>query len=116
MKETQRTSREVLVRDYDHLADSSSILEVTEWHNGEGFDLYLTRGEQSVNLSWGEWSALLAALGNWIDQVQSKAEVQCPYVVTTTEGSSYCKLAESSEELKKALNLLNNLNLKVTPD
>ena len=67
MKETQRTSREVSVCDYDHLADPNSFLEVTEWHNAEGFDLYVTRGEQSINLSWGEWSALLAALGDWID-------------------------------------------------
>ena len=62
MKESQRTSREVSLRDHDHLAKIDSFLEVTEWSNSEGFDLHLSRGEQSINLSWGEWSALLAKL------------------------------------------------------
>jgi len=97
MKESQRTSREVSLRDYDHLAELDSFLEVTEWSNGEGFDLHLSRGEQSINLSWGEWSALLAALGDWIDQPQP--ESTCPHIVSTDEGTSYCKLAESTAEL-----------------
>jgi len=97
MKESQRTCREVSLRDYDHLAEPNSFLEVTEWHNGEGFDLHLSRGEQSINLDWGEWSALLAALGDWIDQHQP--ESACPHIVSTDEGTSYCKLAESTAEL-----------------
>ncbi len=97
MNESQRTSREVSLRDHDHLAEIDSFLEVTEWSNGEGFDLHLSRGEQSINLSWGEWSALLAALGDWIDQHQT--ESMCPHIVSTDEGTSYCKLAESTAEL-----------------
>lgn len=67
MKESQRTSRWVEIRDHDHLAELDSFLEVTEWSNGEGFDLHMSRGEQSINLSWGEWSALIAALGDWLN-------------------------------------------------
>jgi len=95
MKESQRTSRFVELRDHDHLAKIDSFLEVTEWSNGEGFDLHLSRGEQSINLSWGEWSGLLAALGDWIDQPEST----CPHIISTDEGTSYCKLAESTAEL-----------------
>ena len=96
MKESQRTSRFVELRDHDHLAEIDSFLEVTEWSNSEGFDLHLSRGEQSINLSWGEWSALLAALGDWIDQPQPST---CPHIISTDEGTSYCKLAESTAEL-----------------
>ena len=94
MKESERTSRMVELKDYDHMAKTDSFLEVTEWSNGEGFDLNLSRGEQSMNLSWGEWSALLAALGDWIDQCQP--ESVCPHIVSTDEDTSYCKLAEST--------------------
>ena len=97
MKESQRTSRMVELKDYDHTAKTDSFLEVTEWHNGEGFDLHLSRGEPSMNLSWGEWSGLLAALGDWIDQPQT--ETTCPHIISTDEGTSYCKLAESTAEL-----------------
>jgi len=97
MKESQRTSRLVELRDHDHSAEIDSFLEVTQWSNAEGFDLCLSRGEQSINLSWGEWSALLAGLGDWIDQHQP--ESTCPHIVSTDEGTSYCKLAESTAEL-----------------
>jgi len=97
MKESQRTSRFVELRDHDHFAKIDSFLEVTQWSNGEGFDLHLSRGEQSMNLTWGEWSGLLAALGDWIDQHQP--ESTCPHIISTDEGTSYCKLAESTAEL-----------------
>jgi len=43
---------------FDHLAKPDDFIEVSLWHNGEGFDAHLsTSGEQSIKLSWGEFKA-----------------------------------------------------------
>ncbi len=47
------------LREFDHLATSDDFIEVSLWHNGEGFDAHLsTHAEQSIKLSWGEFKAL----------------------------------------------------------
>ena len=47
------------LREFDHLAKSDDFIEVSLWHNGEGFDAHLsTHAEQSIKLSWGEYRAL----------------------------------------------------------
>jgi quinol monooxygenase YgiN len=44
---------------FDHLAKSGDFIEVSLWHNGEGFDAHLsTHAEQTIKLSWGEFKAL----------------------------------------------------------
>jgi hypothetical protein len=44
---------------FDHLAKLEDFIEVSLWHNGEGFDVHLSgSGEQSIRLSWGEFKAL----------------------------------------------------------
>ena len=44
---------------FDHLAKSDDFIEVSLWHNGEGFDAYLsTHAEQTIRLTWGEFKAL----------------------------------------------------------
>jgi hypothetical protein len=44
---------------FDHLAKPDDFIEVSLWHNGEGFDAYLsTPPEQTIRLSWGEFKAL----------------------------------------------------------
>jgi hypothetical protein len=49
----------VLLRQFDHLAKPSDFIEVSLWHNDEGFDVHLSNnGEQSIRLSWGEFKAL----------------------------------------------------------
>lgn len=49
----------VLLRQFDHLVKTSDFIEVSLWHNGEGFDVHLSsNGEQSIRLSWGEFKAL----------------------------------------------------------
>jgi hypothetical protein len=74
------------------------FLEVTKWTNGEGFDLHLPRGEQTISLTWGEFTALQAALGDWIDPPEQDAK-PCPYVVSSDEGTSYCKLGVQTADL-----------------
>ena len=47
------------LRQFDPLAKPHDFIEVSLWHNGEGFDAHLSRdGEQTIRLSWGEFKAL----------------------------------------------------------
>ena len=99
-KESKRTSRWVDLDDYDHTTKPGEFLEVTKWSNGEGFDLHISRGEQAISLTWGEFSALQAALGDWIDKnTEDEEDKVCPYVVTAGEGTSYCKLGVQTADL-----------------
>ena len=44
---------------FDHLAKPDDFIEVSLWHNGEGFDAHLGGYiDQTIRLSWGEWKAL----------------------------------------------------------
>jgi hypothetical protein len=97
-KESKRTSRWVDLDDYDHTTKPGEFLEVTEWSNGEGFDLHISRSEQTISLTWGEFSALQAALGDWIDQPKEEGDI-CPHIYTSDEGTSYCKLAVQTADL-----------------
>lgn len=67
--EYTRNARFNLLVGYDHLAKPHDFIEVTEWHNCEGFDVHLSTsaGEQRMSFSWGEYAALKATLGNWAD-------------------------------------------------
>lgn len=95
MKEFQRTSRWVELKNYNIDCKGDDFLEVTQWFNGEGFDIHLSRGHQSLSLTWEEFTALQQALGDWIEQPNST----CPHVVSSDEGTSYCKLAEKTADL-----------------
>ncbi len=49
----------VSLNEFDHLAKPDDFMEVSLWHNGEGFDAHLSsHGEQTIRLSWGEYRAL----------------------------------------------------------
>lgn len=47
------------LKKYDHLADEHDYIEITEWKNGEGFDVEII-GKLSTRfqLTWGEFEAL----------------------------------------------------------
>lgn len=49
---------------YCYLSDKNDYLEVTEWFNGEGFDvtLGLKGGDEKISLTWGQWDALQAVV------------------------------------------------------
>lgn len=67
--EYQRNARFSKLGDYDVWAKPEDFIEVTEWYNGEGFDVQLSTsaGEQRMSFSWGEYTALKATLGNWAE-------------------------------------------------
>ena len=47
------------LRDFDHFAQPDDFIEVSLWHNGEGFDVHLSsHGDQYIQLSWGQFKAL----------------------------------------------------------
>lgn len=53
---TQRKSVSDSLRKYDHLAKEDSFIEVTEWTNGEGYDI--TIDEKMISLTDGQLDAI----------------------------------------------------------
>lgn len=47
------------LKQFDHCAKPDGFIEVSLWHNAEGFDVHLnSHNEQSFALTWGEFKAL----------------------------------------------------------
>jgi hypothetical protein len=47
------------LKEFDHCAKPHGFIEVSLWHNGEGFDAHISSYEsQSFKLTWGEYKAL----------------------------------------------------------
>ena len=58
MKEYTRTAKFTELKHYNHLAKENDFMEVTEWYNGEGFDVVIN--DRKFQLTWGEFEALQA--------------------------------------------------------
>ena len=54
------------LKDYCHMCGQDDYMEVTEWANGEGYDISIDRkrGMCCFSLTYGEWE-LLQVLMNW---------------------------------------------------
>ena len=49
----------VNLREFDCLAEPDYFMEVSLWHNHEGFDVHLSsHGDQFLQMSWGQFKAL----------------------------------------------------------
>ena len=49
----------VTLREFDLLAEPDDFMEVSLWHNDEGFDVHLSsHGDQFLQMSWGQFKAL----------------------------------------------------------
>ena len=47
------------LRDFDHCALPDDFIEVSLWHNSEGFDVHISsHGDQFIQLSWAQVKAL----------------------------------------------------------
>lgn len=57
MKKEQRKSISDDLRVYDHLAKENDYIEITEWTNGEGFDVDISARER-FSITWGEFTAV----------------------------------------------------------
>lgn len=53
---TQRKSINDNLRKYDHLAKENSFIEITEWSNGEGWDIAID--DHMMSLTWGQLDAI----------------------------------------------------------
>lgn len=54
---SERTSVKDDLRKYDHLANKDSIIQVTQWANGEGWDISID-DEPVISLTWGQLDAI----------------------------------------------------------
>ena len=86
--EYSRTSRFVELKGYNTDGKGNDFVEATQWNNGAGFDLHLSRGEQCFSLTLEEYYAMLAALGDWVKQPADP----CPHMDSTPNGTNYCRL------------------------
>ncbi len=57
MEFNARTSVKDDLRKYDHLANKDSIIQVTQWANGEGWDISID-DEPVISLTWGQLDAI----------------------------------------------------------
>ena len=57
MEFNKRTSVKDDLRKYDHLANKDSIIQVTQWANGEGWDISID-DEPVISLTWGQLDAI----------------------------------------------------------
>lgn len=57
--------------EYDHFADKDSYIELTEWANGEGFDVEVaSKLSTRFQLTWGEFE-LIRKLVKQLDKYDS---------------------------------------------
>jgi hypothetical protein len=73
MKIGSRKSINDDLQKYDHLKNKFSLIEITEWTNGEGWDIAIN--EKMLNLTYGELEAinyLIKALDYESNKVKDK--------------------------------------------
>lgn len=56
MKINERKSVSDELKKYDHLAKDTDFIEVTEWTNGEGWDIWLN--DRPIPLTYGQLEAI----------------------------------------------------------
>lgn len=56
MKINERKSVSDELKKYDHLAKDTDFIEVTEWTNGEGWDIWLN--DKLISLTYGQLEAI----------------------------------------------------------
>jgi len=64
----KRNAKWQKIKPYCHFAKDDCFIEVTEWYNGEGFDVLIEKdgNSQRFSLTMGEWECL-TALVNYKD-------------------------------------------------
>ena len=57
-----RKAKFALLKPYDFFASEDDFIELTEWNNGEGFDVTINGkgANEKISLTWGQWDALQA--------------------------------------------------------
>jgi DNA-directed RNA polymerase subunit RPC12/RpoP len=75
--------------------DKGDFLEVTEWSNGEGYDIHISDlyGEKQFNITWGQMEALLKCVKS-IDESFGEEEEKEGSSITTKTHSGLLSLDE----------------------
>jgi len=60
----KRTTIDTLLKNYCYFSTDYDYIEVIEWKNGEGFDVYIDtkHKKESFRMTWGEYKALTMLL------------------------------------------------------
>lgn len=68
IKTTQLKQKSTDLNLYDHFAEEHDIISVTDWQNGEGFDIDIDskNRNQHFSLTYGEYTAL-TTLWNYVE-------------------------------------------------
>lgn len=61
MKTYTRNSKFTELKPYCHFAKDDDFMEVTEWYNGEGYDVVIGT-EQKFSLTLGQYECLVALI------------------------------------------------------
>jgi hypothetical protein len=58
----ERKAKFAQLKPYDFFAGEDDFIELTEWNNGEGFDVMINgkSGSEKISLNWGQWEAMQA--------------------------------------------------------
>ncbi len=55
----QRPAKHIDLKGYCPFADKNDFIELTEWSNGEGMDVFVSgTSDNKFSLTWGQWEAL----------------------------------------------------------
>ena len=54
-----RSAKFTELKSYCHHSKENDYMEVTEWNNGEGFEINIS-DEKHLSITWGQWEALQA--------------------------------------------------------
>ena len=65
MQEYKRDTKFVSLKEFDSFSKNGDFMELTQWYNGEGFDITVSAfgGDQRFSLTWGQWTALKVLVG-----------------------------------------------------
>ena len=60
IKTYSRPAKFAELKGYCPFAKDNDYVEITEWYNGEGFDVNICeeKSEKSISLTWGEWELI----------------------------------------------------------
>ncbi len=54
-----RKSKYIDLKDYCPFSEKNDFVELTEWNNGEGFDVTVSgKFDTKFSLTWGQWESL----------------------------------------------------------
>jgi hypothetical protein len=54
-----RKAKYIDLKDYCPFSEKNDFVELTEWHNGEGFDVTVSgKFDTKFSLTWGQWESL----------------------------------------------------------